>query len=205
MATLKQGCIKCLRCRGTYALSPYTTYDVAGLITGADYNAHTHEIVLIGYLLPRHTNSFLWLLDDFAGDMFFSGNKRRIEIGGDSRWQTEGITYVSDDRYFISCETDSVPASLYISDKNFATTIVPTFAKPICKVFPNPALGVLFVFGLNEDVTYSIVNAVGQKMSGGSLLKGDNEIDVNSLSPGVYYICLRGKNEQMSFEKFEKK
>ncbi len=202
---LKTRVYKMPKVPGTYALSPYTTYNVAGLITGADYNAHTHEVVLIGYLLPHHTNSFLWLLDDFEGDMFFSGNKRRIEIGGDSRWQTEGITYVADDRYFISCETDSVPASLYISDKNFATTAVPNITQLLWSVYPNPASNALYVDRMYADASYSITNMSGQKVFGGMLYKGNNKVDISMLLPGMYTIELHNENEQSVSLKFDKK
>jgi hypothetical protein len=64
---------------GTYTVSPYTSYNVNGLITGADYNPQTNEVALIGYK-TSHLNSFMYFLNDFTGDNFFSGNKRRIKI-----------------------------------------------------------------------------------------------------------------------------
>ncbi|HEY4786136.1 MAG TPA: hypothetical protein VIH57_08800, partial [Bacteroidales bacterium] len=84
---------------GTYRLSPYTSFNVNGKITGADFNPATGEVALIGYMNSKF-NSFLWLLNDFSGSMFFSGNKRRVEIGNSTTsWQTEGITYTSAIRF----------------------------------------------------------------------------------------------------------
>src|SRR4051812_7217146 len=64
---------------GTYTLSPYASYNVGGLITGATCNVQTGEIVLVGYSIIK-SNSFLLLLNDYKGDLFFSGNKRRVDI-----------------------------------------------------------------------------------------------------------------------------
>jgi hypothetical protein len=92
---------------GTYTLIPYTSFNVNGLITGADYNTQTNEVVLIGYM-NFHKNSFIYFLNDFTGDLFFSGSKQRVEIGNSiNDWQTEGITYISGTKLFLSCETTS--------------------------------------------------------------------------------------------------
>ena len=127
---------------GTYVVSPYTSYDVKGLITGADYNPLTHEVVLIGYL-SSHTNSFIYYLNDFKGDVFFSGNKRRIEIGNATNdWQTEGITYDAGSQLLLSCESSYVPASMFVTDKRtifpLAVTNVPAKTNNI-KIYPNPS------------------------------------------------------------------
>ena len=100
---------------GTYKINPYTGFNVNGRICGASYNPETRELALIGYM-PYTTNSFLWLMDDFEGDQFFSGSKKRIEIGKNkTNWKTEGITYQSNSRLFISCEaTETEKAALYI-------------------------------------------------------------------------------------------
>jgi hypothetical protein len=130
---------------GTYKLKPYTAYDVNGKITGADYNPVTNEIVLIGYMGSK-LNSFIWLLDKFPGDQFFSGNKQRIEIGSDSiSWQTEGITYIDANRLYISCETTSqVKSSLYtLHKRNFKSSDINSIplspSEVPIKYYPNPA------------------------------------------------------------------
>lgn len=112
---------------GSYSLTPYTTYNVNGMISGADYNPVNREIELIGYM-NSHYNAFVWHLSDFHGNYFFSGNKRRIEIGnGTMKWQTEGIAFYNETnihRVFISCEaTSDINAGFYvISDSNVLTT-----------------------------------------------------------------------------------
>ncbi|QEM06618.1 hypothetical protein DIU31_025060 [Mucilaginibacter rubeus] len=85
-----------------------------GLITDAAINKSGTEIALIGYL-KGHKNSFVWLLNNFKGNQFFSGKQQRIEIAKDVKsWQTEGIAYKSDNHLFISCEqTNDVNCRLY--------------------------------------------------------------------------------------------
>jgi hypothetical protein len=94
---------------------------VGGLITGADYNAFTNEIVLIGYSSNK-TYSFIYYLYDFPQIRFFSGNKRRVQIGSSLVWQTEGIAWHNEmnvSRFFISCESaGTYSASVYSSSKN---------------------------------------------------------------------------------------
>ncbi len=91
---------------GKYQVSPYDSFYVNGLITGATYNKHTKEIILLGY-----TNwskySFLWVLNDYKGDHFFSGNKQRIDMGNGQRWQTEGIAFMPGGNFYISNENEA--------------------------------------------------------------------------------------------------
>jgi hypothetical protein len=56
------------------------------------------------------------MMNDFSGTNFFSGKKRRIEIGDNLlHWKTEGIAFENENRIFISCETSvSQNAGLFI-------------------------------------------------------------------------------------------
>jgi len=98
---------------GNYTISPYTCFNINGLITGAAYDPYKKELVLIGYL-KGHINSFLWVLSDFKDHLFFSGNKKRIEIGNGNEWQTEGLCYCKNGNFFISNEkSKKIASSLY--------------------------------------------------------------------------------------------
>ena len=174
---------------GTYNLSPYTGFNVNGLITGADYNPNTNEIILIGYL-SGHTYSFLWFLNDFKGDMFFSGNKRRIEISNGKEWQTEGVCFISNNRFFISCEsTDSIDASLFVSDKSWLYTNVLKSNRSVQLCFyPNPVNNVLYIENLRSNASYSIQNISGQIIKQGVLYPADDKLDLNMLGKGFYIL-----------------
>jgi len=175
---------------GTYALSPYTSFYAGGLITGADYNPFTKEVVLIGYL-SGHMNSFLWFLNDFKEDSFFSGNKRRIEISNGQEWQTEGVCYFPNGRFLISNElTNSIAASFYVGYRSFqnpsAVGNQPTLA--FKGLYPNPVKNTLFIPWTQQDACYTIYNANGQVIRRGTLHNGNNLLDLSSLLPGDYFI-----------------
>lgn len=63
---------------GNYKAYKKESHDVKGLITGAAYLESKKRIVLCGY--TKNGRPFLYLLDDFKGTDFFSGNKRRLEL-----------------------------------------------------------------------------------------------------------------------------
>lgn len=177
---------------GTYSLSPYTSYNVGGLLTAASYNAATHEIVLLGYTLLK-TNSFLWFLNDYNGDMFFSGNKRRIEIGDNSEWQTEGIEFMGPNRFFISNETATVNASLFIGEKNWLSSLSvknKTLGKDNIKVFPNPSDDTFTITGIEGKTAYRLSTANGRIIKTGIIDKANNSISLDKVPTGVYLLEL---------------
>ncbi len=88
---------------GDYVADLITSFNVNGLITGADYNATDNEIVLVGYSQNFFT-PFVWLLFDFESNNFFSGNKRRIDFPNLTTIQTEGICYLERKNLMISAE-----------------------------------------------------------------------------------------------------
>jgi hypothetical protein len=78
---------------GDYTAEYLTTYDVAGLVTGADYNKDSKEVTLVGYTNNNFV-PFLWLLFDYHDNNLFSGNKRRIDMLGVTANQMEAIAYM---------------------------------------------------------------------------------------------------------------
>ena len=86
---------------GTFSALLYDSFDVDGLITGADISPDNQKVILIGY---KNFKPFIWLLFDFKSDHFFSGNKRRISFPFRFGNQTEGICFTDDEHVFISSE-----------------------------------------------------------------------------------------------------
>jgi hypothetical protein len=80
------------------------SFNVNGLITDASYNLN-YGVVLLGY--DTTGNSFVWLLSDFTGHRFFSGNKRRINMGY-SAGQCEGIHLAHDGNIYLTSERFSI-------------------------------------------------------------------------------------------------
>jgi hypothetical protein len=65
-----------------------------GLVTGAAMSPDSQVVVLLGYETTGVPVVFMWILWDFEGDDFFSGHKRRIELGSAlSVGQAEAIAF----------------------------------------------------------------------------------------------------------------
>ncbi len=88
---------------GNYVADLVDSFNTAGLVTAADYNRSKHKVVLLGYTRGNWA-PFMWLLWDFKGHAFFSGNKRRIDMPAVTAPQTEGVTFTKGDDGFISSE-----------------------------------------------------------------------------------------------------
>jgi len=90
---------------GEYTAALLTTFNSHGLVTGADFNKAENELILVGY-----TNNdwipFLWVMFDFEGDNFFSGNKRRIDMLNMTATQTEAICYTHGKQGVLSSESN---------------------------------------------------------------------------------------------------
>jgi Secretion system C-terminal sorting domain len=195
---------------GTYSISPIDTLNAGGLVTGADYNPKTKEIALVGYL-SGHTGSFLWFLSDYQGHHFFTGNKRRIEIGNNNEWQTEGVCYDhSGTRLFISCESDgNIPASLFVLDKNsYVVTSVPTYKKsPIISVFPNPANSTVNI----QLETPDAVNITLTSLNGQEVLCENYagtyfiQLTTSGLAAGAYLLKVQTEDGSVATRKIIKK
>lgn len=90
---------------GNYIAEMVGGFNVAGLITAADYQLEKKEMVLLGYTYGDWI-PFMWLLWDFQGNQFFSGNKRRIDMPQVTATQTEGIVFTKGEGGFISSESN---------------------------------------------------------------------------------------------------
>ena len=115
---LETRCYKLPKDTGTYSLTPIATFNSNGKITDASYNPSTKELALLGYMNQKKA-SFIWFFNDYNGDDFFSGIAKRYTIGDINKdWQTEGLAYITANRFMLSCETStSHPAALYFVEK----------------------------------------------------------------------------------------
>lgn len=86
---------------GTHIANLKTTYNVQGLITGATSFIEENLIVLSGY--STSLQPFVYLLYDYTGNNFFSGNKRKIGLNL-AFHQVEGIATNNGLKYYISNE-----------------------------------------------------------------------------------------------------
>ncbi|MHC1776277.1 MAG: dockerin type I domain-containing protein [Lentimicrobium sp.] len=86
---------------GIHTANLKTTYNVQGLITGATSYLEENLIVLSGYSITLQP--FIYLLYDYSGTNFFSGNKRKIGLNL-AFHQVEGIATNNGLKYYISNE-----------------------------------------------------------------------------------------------------
>lgn len=177
---------------GTYTVSPYTSFNTGGLVTGADYDPIKKEVVLVGYL-KGHTNSFLWFLNNYRQDSFFTGNKRRIELGNGSEWQTEGVAYRSSGKLWVSCESaGNYNASLFSTEKGMyqVTSTENVIRDPNFEVYPNPTSGMLKVASQNTVKEVNIYTLEGKSIK--TLMPNEKEVIIDTkavgLAPATYLI-----------------
>jgi hypothetical protein len=97
---------------GTYSISPMPTiYNSGGLITGGTYNPTTEKLFLVGYQPVSAgfsaLQSFVSISENFNSNDIFSGTNTHFDLSAFGQEQTEAITYVNTNRYFITSESFS--------------------------------------------------------------------------------------------------
>ena len=124
---------------------------VDGLITDATIDSTTGRLLLLGYKNngSNFYTSFVYLLFDFPTNDFFSGNKRRIEIGNMlTVSQTEGITFNNSTNGFISSEKISssiitiLPKLFSFNFQSYfenSQSLIQSKEEEPALVFPNPS------------------------------------------------------------------
>jgi hypothetical protein len=86
---------------GDYELTAVDSFNVQGLITGADLNPDKTTLALLGY---ENFQTFIWLFNNFKDDEFFGGENVRIQLPDLENAQSEGISFMGNDSLLISCE-----------------------------------------------------------------------------------------------------
>jgi len=125
---------------GNHSIWPVDSFDVSGLVTGADYSEGLDQVVLSGY---RNYVPFLFLLFDYHESSLFSGNKRKIQMPGIFGAQTEGVCFKEGYNAFLSCEESLFNQQLFSfstaawTDSN-SVFIHESQDKLEIKVHPNP-------------------------------------------------------------------
>lgn len=192
---------------GTYMAKKKSTCDIEGLITGSAYLQSKKLIVLCGY--STFLEPFLYLLYDFNDSDFFSGNKRKISIPL-SFHQVEGIATTNGLKYYISNERFTYSTFLTVSQKlhiinlnsfledyieSIPSYTIETEINNTYTIFPNPAENYIKVRRndyYNQEV-YSILNITGQIIFTGILSGEEDQVDISSLSAGLYLLKVGDK------------
>jgi len=86
---------------GVYKIDPVAVFEANGLITGADYNNSTGDLVLVGY---RNYVPIVFLLKGFNGNDFTTTKVFRVNFSAMKDAQTEGVGWLDNDNVVITCE-----------------------------------------------------------------------------------------------------
>lgn len=189
---------------GTYAALLRESHFVDLLITDAAIDHTSGNIVLLGY---KNVGSGFyvtaaWLLSDYADNLFFSGNKRRIELGNALQMgQTEGAVLLDAHSGYFSAEAISSstwninePAKLFRFDfETFFLGTGPTSieeVKPkILHISPNPTEDFLQIENFPQEPTeVRIYDNLGRQIF--VQISSSPQINVSGLSTGMYFLSV---------------
>ena len=187
---------------GTYLASSKAIFNVNGLISGATYFDAKRLVVLCGY--TNLLSPFTYLLYDYNGHEFYSGNKRRIDISLPFH-QIEGIASLDGLSYFMSNENFVQPPivnspqqlhkfdfSAYLSPyfNQHSTGIRPSDTKDYWTIAPNPVNELLLIqTSINlKGQSFVVMDANGKKMLSGSFTSEQKTIELNTMTNGLYFL-----------------
>lgn len=187
---------------GTFSAYPVAAYDIGGLITGATNLESKKLVVLCGY--STLLQPFTWLLYDFSGHRFFSGNKRKISIALPFH-QVEAIATLNGLKVYMTNEAFSQPPvinnpqQLHLFDfspflSGYLNNLVMNLEIPAGKeevfLYPNPAAGYVclqFADSLS-DKEFRILNSSGTTVISGMLKGNSAGIDLGGIRSGIYLL-----------------
>ena len=185
---------------GDHIAQKVSTYDVAGLITDANYNPADDSFMLTGY--DTTLTPFLVYIDSnrASGDNVFSGNPQKIsltqELGPGN--QVEGVTNYTSTEYYISRERFditvkgmpiSVPQKLFqfVNLGSFLLSNGDDALKPILQLKQNPTsdyIEVKLLTSIESISMLTLYNAQGQRIERTS----SHMINVSTLPTDLYYL-----------------
>lgn len=196
---------------GNHVAELITTFNSSGLITGADINNTSKEITLIGYV-DQSWIPFTWLLFDYEGNHFFSGNKRRIDFLNIPATQTEAIVYTVGKHEVISSEGHIFfSQSAYNFNSGLWTNSAPSGISETATekfdflVSPNPVKGNKLAIKTSNlsvgEYQLEIFDSLGKLVTVSSYKMhrkgGTSKINIRvaDLVSGTYYIRIRSGNQ----------
>lgn len=162
-----------------------------GMITGANVDAATGDIALVGY-----TNSFympfIWRLSGYPGHAFFQGDAQRNDLSIGIT-QMEGIAWNGPDELYMTNEQNILNiAQLWRLELGTTAGITDAaFAQPAftpLSVCPNPARDHIRLNGLSGVGRWELLDMQGRILLDGSTNTAEQAIDVSALSPCGYLL-----------------
>jgi hypothetical protein len=185
---------------GEYSARLLDEFNSRGLITGADYNAATGEVTLVGYT-NKTWLPFLWLLSDFKDHQFFTGNKRRIDMLNLPATQTESIAYTNGRHCVITSEGRKLfTQTAYDLDTGKWLGIADTTETQVPEITatPNPMNGKYLFIEINHaakgNYTVKLISNNGELIGTKNIhVRRENrpantKFRITKLKPGNYHV-----------------
>ena len=184
---------------GSYTAKLRSSFDVDGLITGAVYLESERIIALSGY--SDLLDPFVYLLYDFKGSDFFTGNKRKIALLIPYH-QTEGIASSNAIKYYISNEHFSLAPLINVPQKLNIFDLSSFLGDYLGLPIPFPDEGNNFIispvpahdfikirsYSALLPLDYFLANLSGQLIKKGKLSSDTELISVSELASGIYFL-----------------
>lgn len=202
---------------GTYIAQLRDSFNVNGLITSAAIDSNG-VIALLGYDNVIPAPCFLWMLNDYQNENYFTGNKRRFSLGTAlTLGQVEGIDFIAPGKGYITNERFqqsifNVPPQLKKFD---LTPYLPSTTASILdfnktyniSVSPVPATNSLNIDLSNEiPSTYNITvtDVSGKSVLLSQMKTTHTVLDINQFSPGIYFGTVTTAKSYTAYFKFVK-
>ena len=191
---------------GNHIASLKTTFDIDGLVTGAVFLQSQRLIALCGY--SNLLEPFIYLLYDFNGPAYFTGNKRKISLSLPFH-QIEGIATTNGLKYFVSNEYFSQPPIINIQQKlhildlssylgnyldSSSISVLPSVTHHNFLFYPNPVNNIITIESEYLPENYFLINTFGQTVKTGKLITGSSSIGISELSAGMYVLFVGDEN-----------
>ncbi|WP_298506643.1 T9SS type A sorting domain-containing protein [uncultured Maribacter sp.] len=185
---------------GEYSATKLDSYSTNGLITGASYTVEENLLMLVGYtktLIP-----FLYRIKGISETSIFSGEITELNLNVPNV-QVEGVTYISENRWFFSTETfRNRKASLFaFSLKENEDTEELLNSKSEMLLYYNQEQNKLFYeLPSDADVFGRAVYDVAGKCVSCELENESNTnfVDISGLKSAVYYMTIYSRDKVFS-------
>lgn len=192
---------------GTFSLTPLPTpLNNAGLISGGTYNPLSGKLFLVGY--SQTLQPFVWKCEDFTdSDVFSMTNTQTFLPSSFSVEQTEAITYVDENNYYILSEEiiiNSVrfdyPKLISFSTNDMALSVDDIEIEHNIILYPNPVTHILHIKNKNVN-SVEVYDMKSTKIYGGF----NKTIDMSTFSDGIYMIKINLNDDNQIIKKVVKK
>ena len=181
---------------GNYAANLKDSLDVGALITDADYNPETGEILLLAYS-SNLSASYLYLLKNYPENDFFDGLQMQINLSLVLH-QTEAVSFLDNQQILFSNESFfNVNAGLRRANLNDLNNLIDEAISKTNPVFyPNPAKNSIEFSECSRFDAIRIYDIKGAVVYEKSITSDSFTVKIQCFKPGTYHVEYESKFER---------